>query len=152
VYKFKYTGKFKFTDIISLFILEARMAQQTRRRRNIKHTRKQRGGVQINLNQLLMTDPIFTAANTIKGSPIDRTPYLKEKGHQGFVLARVNRISEANLDKLEAIDITPKLVNGKSVGRKIEGVSVPLYSIENGRHRVAKALAEGRTSISATIV
>jgi len=128
------------------------MTQQTRRRKPTRRTRKQRGGVQINLNQLLMTEPIFTAANTIKGSPIDRTPYVKEKGHQGFVLARVNRISEANLDELEPIDITPKLVNGKAVGRKIEGVSVPLYSIENGRHRVAKALAEGRTTISATVV
>jgi hypothetical protein len=128
------------------------MTQQTRRRKPTRRTRKQRGGVQINLNQLLMTEPIFTAANTIKGSPIDRTPYVKEKGHQGFVLARVNRISEANLDKLEPIDITPKLVNGKAVGRKIDGVSVPLYSIENGRHRVAKALAEGRTTISATVV
>jgi len=128
------------------------MVKQTRKRKTARRTRKQRGGVQINLNQLLMTDPIFTAANTIKGTPIDRTPYVKEKGHQGFVLARVERISQANLNKLEPIDITQKLVNGKPVGRKIEGVSVPLYSIENGRHRVAKALAEGRTTIEATVL
>ena len=84
-----------------------RSTKKTQRKRSRK---AQRGGVQVNLRQLLMTDPIFTAANTIKGSPIERSPYLKEKGHQGFQLARIQRISEANLDKLEAIDIKPKKV------------------------------------------
>ena len=121
-----------------------------RRKRNTR--RKQKGGVKVSLQQLLMTDPIFNAADLIKGSAVDRTPYLKEKGHQGFPLVRVQRISEANLNKLEAIDIKPKTVNGKPAGRKIEGISVPLYEIENGRHRVAKALAEGRISIEATIL
>jgi len=112
----------------------------------------QNGGVLIDMQQLLMTDRIFTAAETIKGSSIDRTPYLKEKGHQGFPLIRIQHILEANLNKLEAINIKPKIVNGKAVGRKIEGLSVPLYEIENGRHRVAKAIAEGRKFIEATIV
>jgi hypothetical protein len=118
--------------------------------RKRKQTRKYRQHV-VNLQQLLMTEPIFIAAETIKGSPIDRSPYLKEKGHQGFPLVRINRISVANLNKLEPIQIKPKKLNEKAAGRKLNGLWVPLYEIENGRHRVAKALAEGRLSIEATM-
>ena len=42
--------------------------------------------------------------------------------------------------------------NGKPVGRKIDGQMLSLYTIENGRHRIAKALAEGRTEINAKII
>jgi len=119
---------------------------------NYTRKRKQHGGKQIDLRQLLMTDPIFTASIQLKGSSINKTPYLKDKGHQGFHLSRVNRMSKANLNKLEAIEIRPKLVNGKPVGRKIDGHTMPLYEIVNGRHRVAKALAEGRKTIQVKIL
>lgn len=104
----------------------------------------------VDLRQILMTDPIFAAANKIKGESVNRTKYLKNKGEQGFTLARVNRMKEADLNKLlESEPVTLVKLLGR--GRKINNTMKQLYSIKNGRHRVARSMAENRQTIRARI-
>ena len=56
------------------------------------------------------------------------------------------------LKNLKPISLAPKKHNGVPIGAKVNGKLVPLYEIQDGRHRVAKALAEGKTTIDAKIV
>jgi len=102
--------------------------------------------MQYDLRQILITEPIFTAADTLKGTTVDRTPYLMEKGFQGFPLPRVELFKE---DKVQQPIIIEPL---KNRGRKINGKMLQLYTIIDGRHRVAKALSKDQTTISATIL
>ncbi len=96
----------------------------------------------IPLNKLLLTDPIFKAAKRMN-------PDISVKGFKrlpggvethGFPLTRVNTIRNANFHDLPPIVVTPF------------APSPEYYSIVDGRHRFAKALAEGRTEIDARII
>ena len=104
----------------------------------------------VDLRQILMTDPIYSAANTIKGSPVNRNKYVRYRGEQGFGLPRINRMKEADLNKLLETD---PVVLAKAIGqgRKINGKMKQLYTIKNGRHRVARSMAENRQTIRARI-
>jgi len=106
----------------------------------------------MNLRQILMTDPILNGANSLRpaNSKLNRTPYLKEKGEQGFRLARLNRMKAANLNAL--LEAEPIVVKPKpKAGRKINGTMKQLYSVTNGRHRLARSLANNRKTIKARI-
>ncbi len=96
----------------------------------------------IPLNKLLLTDPIFKAAKRMN-------PDISVKGFKrlpggvethGFPLTRVNTIRNANFHDLPPIIVTPFASNPE------------YYSIVDGRHRFAKALAEGRSEIDARII
>jgi len=104
----------------------------------------------LNLRQLLMTDPIFNGANSLRKTKLNRSLYAKERGEQGFGLARLNRIKTVDLDSL--LKTEPIVVKTKPrMGRKINGTLKQLYSITNGRHRVARSLANNRRTIKARI-
>ena len=106
----------------------------------------------LNLRQLLLTDPILNAANTLRRNKptLNRTRYAKERGEQGFRLSRINRMRAANLNRL--LDAEPIVVAAKPrMGRRINGNMKQLYTIQNGRHRVARALANNRATIRADI-
>lgn len=122
-------------------------------KRKEKKTKKHSiDSVKIDLRQILMTDHIMNGADVLKQGPIDRTPYKKERGHPGFPLGRLKNISYAKLKNLKPISLAHKKHNGVPIGAKVNGKLVPLYEIQDGRHRVAKALAEGKTTIDAKIV
>ena len=109
--------------------------------------------VNLNLRQILMTDPILNGANSIRNANkprLNRTLYSKERGEQGFRLARLNRIKTADLNSLlesEPIVVKPK----PKMGRRINGTMKQLYSVTNGRHRLARSLANNRKTVKARI-
>lgn len=113
-----------------------------KRRNAVRKTRKQKGGVEIDLRQILISDPIIAAVKSRKPNT-NFTIYKRVKGEQGFPLARFT-----NFDKKTApIIIRPV----PKAGTKIDGVMQQLYDIKDGRHRVAYAISEGKTTINATI-
>lgn len=125
-------------------------------RRRMTRKRIQSGGEgqSINIRQLLLTNPIIECATRIRGSAINLTPYTieKDKHQQGFGLGRLEQIQKANLNSLEPITIRKKRNSkGRLMGTVINRTMprVQLYTIVDGRHRVAKALAEGRQTIHA---
>ena len=75
---------------------------------------------------------------------------MRNKGEQGFKLARINRMKEADLNKLlETEPVVLAKVLGR--GRKINDKMHQVYTIKNGRHRVARSVAENRKTIKARI-
>jgi hypothetical protein len=107
----------------------------------------------LNLRQILMTDPIMNGANSLRApnkGPLNRSLYAKEKGEQGFRLARLNRMKTANLNAL--LEAEPIVVRTKKqMGRRVNGTMKQLYSVRNGRHRLARSLANNRKTVKARI-
>lgn len=107
----------------------------------------------INIKQLILTYPISNAVKKIDPSK-EITNKLVDDGT--FGLSRMDNMMDLDFDTLiatEPIQIRKALSpDGKPRGIKIDGVGFPLYSIVNGRHRVARALLENREEINAIIV
>ena len=119
----------------------ARMLSK-KRRTIVRKTRKQKGGVEMNLRQILITDPIITAIRSRKPDA-NVSIYKKVKGEQGFPLVRFTNFDK----KTGPIIIRPV----SKAGTKINGLMKQLYDIKDGRHRVAYAISEGKATINATI-
>jgi len=101
----------------------------------------------VDLTQILLTKPMINATRKLR-SNINVGKFLKQKGTQGFKLTRLNRMQNANLDKLEPV----VLKKVKNRGRKIDGVLRQVYEVIDGRHRISTAIASGKTSIRAKII
>ena len=134
------------------FLNKSRKTRNSRRRQSrrklSRQIRIQHGGVMVNLTQLLLTQPIIDAIQTQRAAFDARTENFKmSKEQSGFKLSRMpGMMSVANFDALlaaEPIEIRPAM-------KKSDGTI--LYEIQNGRHRVARAIAENRAQINATVV
>lgn len=93
--------------------------------------------LEIDLHSILLTKPIVDAAMTMNPSfqPVGFKA-LPKSLFQGFPLSRINTIRNSNLYTLPPIHV-----------RRFRGTKY--YEIIDGRHRFAKALAEGREYIGA---
>ena len=94
---------------------------------------------EVDLRQILITEPIIEAVKKISGNPeFEFHTFKKQRGEQGFPLNR--------LGSLESTDpITLRPVAGK--GTKIDGSIKQVYEIIDGRHRVAYAIASKKDRI-----
>lgn len=114
-------------------------------KRSNKTRKVRRGGSKSNnssiiipVHKILLTDPIVTAATSMNPE-VSTKGFKKMPGHQGFKLTRVNSIARSKMNELPNISVTPYKTTS-------------YYSIVDGRHRFAKALAEGRNSIRAKVI
>jgi len=105
------------------------------------------GSKEVYLQQILLTKPILNATRKLRAN-VNVSKFLTQRGHQGFKLTRLNRMKNANLDKLEPVVL--KKVKGR--GRKIDGMLKQLYEVIDGRHRISTAIATGKKSIQAKII
>ena len=96
----------------------------------------------MDLRQILISQPIIDAVKKLNPDA-NLTPYTKEKGEQGFALVR---LSDMHL-KTDPIVLKPV----SKMGKKIDGTMKQLYTIVDGRHRVAYAIATGNSTIQAVI-
>lgn len=130
--------------------------------RRVRKTRKQKAGnpppsVRVDIRQILITEPIKQGVISLTGnSAINLSKFKKAPGHQGFPLPRLEAIRNKNIRaNLERYPIELEVLrnkDGNPLGTAINGVRKPLYKIVNGRHRFAKAVAEGLTVIPAIIL
>ena len=105
------------------------------------------GSKEVDLQQILLTKPILNATRKLRAN-VNVSKFLTQRGHQGFKLTRLNRMKNANLDKLEPVVL--RKVKGR--GRKIDGMLKQLYEVIDGRHRISKAIATGKTRIKARVM
>ena len=154
---------------ISNYRIEMRRAKnRTRARGRTRKVRKHRtatgpcrtatGGQRtiVDVRQITITDPIINAIKSLTGNDdIDLSMFKRQKGPQGFALPRLEDVRSKNIRaNLEQYPIELEPIrnrNGASFGIMIDGERKPIYSIINGRHRFAKAVAEGLTEVSAII-
>ena len=110
---------------------------------------------EIDLRQILITTPIVEAVKSIK-EDADLSAFKMSKGEQGFKLTRMERMNESNFEELiknEPVELKIARNNeGKMIGLKIDGVTKKSYEIINGRHRISKAIIDGRKTINAIII
>ena len=112
------------------------------------------GGGEIDLRQIFMTKPIIDAVK-IYNPDANTSQFKIMEGEQGFPLSRIERMMQSDFDDLlqrEPIELRKVTKNGRPVGLKIDGVLKQSYEIINGRHRITRAIIEGRNTINATIV
>jgi hypothetical protein len=135
---------------------------KTRKRRRIK----QNGGnndnnhVRVDVRQITITEPIMRAVVSLRDSIGAPTPnfskFKRAPGHQGFALPRLENIRGKNIRaNLEQYPIELKTIRNKedkAFGILVDGVRKPIYTIVNGRHRFAKAIAEGLDTVNAIII
>jgi hypothetical protein len=73
-----------------------------------------------------------------------------------FPLNRMDRMMEADFDTLLASEPVQLRIKrspeGKPQGKRIDNVMKQLYIIANGRHRIARAIIEGRDSVPVEIL
>jgi hypothetical protein len=107
----------------------------------------------IPLNQIIISQRIV---NAVKEKKADAIIVSIVENDGSFPLNRMDRMMEADFDTLltsEPIEIRIKRsAEGKTQGKRIDGVMKPLYTIANGRHRVARAIIEGRDMIPVQIL
>jgi hypothetical protein len=110
---------------------------------------------EIDLRQILITEPII---NVIKeyNSVIDLNQFKLSKSNPGFRLPRMEKMMQSNFDELiqnEPIELKIARNNdGKMIGLKIDGTMKKAYEIINGRHRIARAIIDGKKTINAVIL
>ena len=110
---------------------------------------------EIDLRQILITEPII---NVIKeyNSVIDLNQFKLSKSNPGFRLPRMEQMMQSNFDELiqnEPIELKIARNNdGKMIGLKIDGTMKKAYEIINGRHRIARAIIDGKKTINAVIL
>ena len=132
--------------------------RKTNRNKKTKR-RRHRGGekIRILLQQILITQPIINAVQKYRPDfDLDTEGFKMSTKEPGFRLSRMERMMEANIDELlenEPVELEHCFTaEGKKKGRKINGKGVLVYDIVNGRHRIARAIIEGKTEINADIV
>jgi len=109
----------------------------------------------IDLRQILLSQPIIDIIKLYNPN-IDLKQYKLSKKPHGFRLSRMTEIMNADFDKLLEIEpieiIEAKNEQGKFIVTKINGNIKKLYEINNGRHRVARAIIEGIPNIKSKIL
>jgi len=135
---------------------------KTRKLRRIK----QNGGdndnnpLRVDVRQITITEPIMRAIESLRDNigapPPNLSRFKKAPGHPGFTLPRLENIRgkniRANLEKYPIELKTIRNKEDKAFGILVDGVRKPIYTIINGRHRFAKAIAEGLDTVNAIIV
>jgi hypothetical protein len=116
---------------------------------------KRGGGEEIDLRQILLTKPIIDAIKEYNDD-IDLSQFKLSNGEQGFPLKRMQRMMVSDFDVLiqnEPVELKiAKNNEGKMMGLKIDGIMKKLYEFLNGRHRIARAIIDGRKTINANIL
>ena len=141
---------------ISNYRIEMARAKSRSRTRKV---RKQRGGdsIKVDVRQITITEPIKQAVRTLTEGmkPVNLSRFKKAPGAQGFTLPRIENVRGKNIRaNLEQYPIELEQIrrsDGAAFGIMIDGERKPSYTIINGRHRFAKAIAEGLTEVSAII-
>jgi hypothetical protein len=106
--------------------------------------------VEIALKQIAITKPIVNAVNEYNPD-IDWSNYtISREDNQGFKLPRMERMLQADISILETEPIEVKAIPKKGV--KVNDKLVQLYDIINGRHRVARAILEGKTHLTVNVI
>lgn len=110
--------------------------------------------VMIDLRQCIISPAIVTAVQSYNPD-WDSKPFICEKDG-AFGLSRMPRMMTANFDSLianEPIELRVKRgPTGNPQGTTIDGTKLKLYTIANGRHRIARGLIEGLVTINAIII
>ena len=102
------------------------------------------GESELDLRQILITEPIIEAVRKISGnSEFEFRNFKKQRGEQGFPLNRLDLL-ESKTDP-----ITLRAVYGKGI--KIDGIMKQVYEIIDGRHRVAYAIATKKRMVNAVL-
>jgi len=96
----------------------------------------------MDLRQILITIPIENAVQ-ILNPKIDLSIYTRQKGEQGFPLVRIDDMDK----KTDPVILTPV----PNMGKKIDGTMKQVYTIVDGRHRIAYAISNGKLSIPAFV-
>jgi hypothetical protein len=141
---------------------------KTRKIRRIKQKGGWDGGnnnddnsVRVDVRQITITEPIMRAIESLRGNDIDAplpnlSRFKKAPGHPGFALPRLKNIRgkniRANLEKYPIEVKTIRNKNHKAFGILVDDVRKPIYTIINGRHRFAKAVAEGLETVNVIII
>ena len=107
----------------------------------------------IPLNQIIISQRMVDA---IKEHHPDANVISIVENDSSFPLNRMVRMMEADFDSLLASEPVQLRIKrspeGKPQGKRINGSMVPLYIIANGRHRIARAIIEGRDMIPVEII
>jgi hypothetical protein len=114
------------------------------------------GGLEeVDLRQILITLPIINAVNA-RNPDVDFSQFKVSREAAGFALPRMEDMMNSNFERLlekEPVDLTvAKNSDGKMLGTKIGDTMKKLYEILNGRHRISRAIIEGRQTIKANII
>jgi hypothetical protein len=112
----------------------------------------------VDLRQILLSPRIIDAIQTIISPEKDLTSYTMSKLPAGFGLNRFDSIMEMSAESFnellhkEPIQVK-KAVNptGQGLGVKVDGRLLQGYELMDGRHRVARAIAEDKTQIEIII-
>lgn len=109
------------------------------------------------LSQIILSPSIMKAISDWTVQPINITNPCEDDG--AFKLSRMARMMDATteeFDTLIASDVIQvrrkKGQNGKNQGIRIDGIMRQLFVIANGRHRIARAIIEGKTSVLVEIL
>lgn len=111
----------------------------------------------VDLRQVLISAHIAKAVHSQRPET-DLTPYTMSKLPAGFGLNRFDSMMEMSAESFnkllhkEPIQVK-KAVNpvGQGLGVKVDGRLLQGYELMDGRHRVARAIAEGKTQIEVII-
>lgn len=104
---------------------------------------------QINIRQILITEPIKTAIIKYNDS-VDFTKFILSNDLNEFRLSRMEQMMLSNFDKL--LQTEPVQLKIMNYIIDIDGIESQLYEIINGRHRVARAIIEDMKTIQCHIV
>jgi len=105
----------------------------------------------INIKQIAITEPIVNAVKIANSSIDVNNLTISKEADQGFGLSRMDRMMEANIDTLLALEpVEVKKI--PRMGVKVDGKMQQLYTIVNGRHRIARAILEGKNDIAVKII
>lgn len=140
-------------------MIKSKSRRKKYRNQNKTKKCKKGGSVEVDLRQILITIPIKSAVENHK-SKEEAEALLSDfkfiKGAQGLPLKRMEIMMQHDFDKLlenEPVElIFSRNEYGKKNSTKIDDIRMPLYEIINGRHRITRAIIEGREKIKATII
>jgi hypothetical protein len=127
-------------------------------KKTIKKRTFKRGGnlnEEVDLRQILITEPIINAIKEYNPDA-DLSEFKLSRSPPGFRLSRMDQMIQSNFDELiknEPIELKiAKNNEGKMIGVKIDGRMKKAYEILNGRHRIARAIIDGKKTINAIIL
>ena len=104
----------------------------------------------INIKQIAITEPILNAVKNVNSDIDVNNLTISKESEQGFGLSRMDRMMEANIDDLlESEPVEVKKI--PRAGVKVNGKLQQLYTIVNGRHRIARAILTGKNDIPVNI-
>ncbi len=133
---------------------QTKKTKRNKTKRNFKQRRGGGGNTEIDVRQIMITEPIINAIKEYNPDA-DLSQFRTSKRSHGFGLTRMEEMMQSNFDELlqkEPVELdTARNDKGQPAGVKIDGVNKKAYEIRNGRHRIARAIIENRKTINADI-